>query len=394
MSLPSFANLKVIEFSHAILGPSCGLILADLGMDVLKIEPVEGDPTRVLKGFGVGYFPMFNRNKKSLALNLKSEAGRAIVLKLAEQADVLLENYAPGTMDRLGLGYETLSQLNPRLIYCALKGYLPGPYEKRVALDEVVQMQSGIAYMTGPIGQPLRAGVSVVDVLAGAFSALGVLAALRERDRTGRGQLVRGGLFESAAYLVGQHMVYQPLLGEPIPPMPGKPRSWAIYQPFETRDGDLVFVGVTSDKHWQRFCEVFNRPDLLADESLATNNQRYHAFERLTADLTAMFKRMSTAEVLAGCERAEIPFAPVARPEDLLEDPHLLAAGALWRVQVGEAVSCNLPTLPLAFSSGKLELRLQPPRVGEHSAEVLRALGYTDAEIAQLKREGVIGGCE
>lgn len=391
MTLTSFARLKVIEFSHAILGPSCGLILADLGMDVIKIEPVEGDPTRTLKGFGVGYFPMFNRNKKSLALNLKSAAGREIALKLAEQADVLLENYAPGTMDRLGLGYEALSQRNPRLIYCALKGYLPGPYEKRVALDEVVQMQSGIAYMTGPVGQPLRAGVSVVDVLAGAFSALGVLAALRERERTGCGQLVRGGLFESAAYLVGQHMVYQPLLGEPIPPMPGKPRSWAIYQPFETRDGDLVFVGVTSDKHWQRFCEVFNRPDLLADESLATNNQRYLAFDRLTADLTAMFKRMSTAEVLAGCERAEIPFAPVARPEDLLEDPHLLAAGALWNVQVSETVRCNLPTLPLAFSSGRLELRLQPPKVGEHSVEVLQDLGYADAQIEQLKREGIVG---
>lgn len=391
MTLPSFARLKVIEFSHAILGPSCGLILADLGMDVIKIEPVEGDPTRTLKGFGVGYFPMFNRNKKSLALNLKSAAGREIALKLAEQADVLLENYAPGTMDRLGLGYEALSQRNPRLIYCALKGYLPGPYEKRVALDEVVQMQSGIAYMTGPVGQPLRAGVSVVDVLAGAFSALGVLAALRERECTGCGQLVRGGLFESAAYLVGQHMVYQPLLGEPIPPMPGKPRSWAIYQPFETQDGDLVFVGVTSDKHWQRFCEVFNRPDLLADESLATNNQRYLAFDRLTADLTAMFKRMSTAEVLAGCERAEIPFAPVARPEDLLEDPHLLAAGALWNVQVSETVRCNLPTLPLAFSSGRLELRLQPPKVGEHSVEVLQDLGYADAQIEQLKREGIVG---
>lgn len=391
MSLPSLANLKVIEFSHAILGPSCGLVLADLGMDVIKIEPVEGDPTRALKGFGVGYFPMFNRNKKSLALNLKHPTGQAIALRLAEQADVLLENYAPGTMERLGLGYETLSQRNPRLIYCALKGYLPGPYEKRVALDEVVQMQSGIAYMTGPPGQPLRAGVSMVDVLAGAFGALGVLAALRERDRTGRGQLVRSGLFESAAYLVGQHMVYQPVLGEPIPPMPGKPRSWAIYQPFETKDGDLVFVGVTSDKHWQRFCEVFNRPDLLADPSLATNNQRYLAFDRLTADLTAMFKQMHTAEVLAGCERAEIPFAPVARPEDLLEDPHLLAAGALWCVQVNEVVRCNLPALPLHFSSGHLSLRLQPPKAGEHSAEVLRALGYDDAEIERLKREGVIG---
>ena len=390
MSASSVANLKVIEFSHAIAGPACGLILADLGMDVLKIEPLEGDPTRDLKGFGVGYFPMFNRNKRSLAVNLKTDAGLQIVMALAEQADVLIENYAPGVMERLGLGYEALAQRNPGLIYCSIKGYLPGPYEHRVALDEVVQMQSGIAYMTGPPGQPMRAGISAVDITAGTFSALGVLTALRERDRTGRGQLVRSGLFESAAYLVGQHMVYQPVLGEPIPPMPGTPRAWAVYQPFETRDGDLVFIAVTSDKHWHRFCQAFNRPDLLADPSLATNAQRCAAQARLSADLAAMFRRMSTADVLAGCERAEVPFAPVARPEDLCTDPHLLASGRLWEVEVADGVRCALPALPIALGSGQFALRRQPPKVGQHTAEVLRALGYCDAEVDQLRRAGVV----
>lgn len=390
MTIQSLRDITVLEFSHAILGPACGIVLADLGMDVIKIEPVDGDHTRSLKGFGVGYFPMFNRNKRSLAVDLKREEGQRIVRELIVRADVLIENFAPGTMDRLGLGYAALSSLNPRLIYCSLKGYLPGPYDRRVALDEVVQMQSGIAYMTGPPGRPLRAGISVVDILGGTFGALGVLAALRERDRSGKGQLVRSGLFESAAYLVGQHMVYQPVLGEPIPPMPGKPRSWAIYQPFETQEGDLVFVGVTSDKHWQRFCEAFNRPDLLADPSLATNNQRYLAFERLTADLTAMFKTLSTAEVLAGCEKAEIPFAPVARPEDLLEDPHLLASGSLWNVEVGDGVRCNLPALPLAFGEADLQLRMHPPRVGEHTAPILQSLGYGEAEIRDLEARGCI----
>ena len=277
------AGVRVLEFAHAVLGPACGLVLADLGADVIKIEKPDGDDTRRLKGFGLGYFPFFNRNKRSLAVDLKAEAGRALVQRLARTADVVIENFAPGTMERLGYGSEALRALNPRLIYCALKGFLPGPYAQRHALDEVVQMMSGLAYMTGPVGQPLRAGASVVDVMGGMCAALGVLVALRERDQTGQGQLVQSGLFETAAFLMGHHMAYAAVSGQPVPPMPARVSAWSVYRPFRSRDGELVFVGLTSDRHWRRFCEVFERPDLRDDPRLATNNDRIAARDWLTS---------------------------------------------------------------------------------------------------------------
>ncbi len=244
----------MLEFTHAVMGPSAGLILADLGAEIIRIEPSpEGDHTRRLKGFGTGYYTFFNHNKKSLAVNLKTEAGLKIVNKLLGTADALIENFAPGTMDRLGLGYEAVSARNPRLIYCSLKGFMDGPYANRSALDEVVQMMSGLAYMTGPPGQPLRAGASIVDIMGGTFGAVAILAALRERDETGEGQLVQTGLFETAAYIMGQHMAYAAISQQPVPPMPARISPWAVYRLFTSRDGQLVFIGITSDKHWLAF---------------------------------------------------------------------------------------------------------------------------------------------
>lgn len=383
-------GVRVAEFTHAIMGPSCGLVLADLGADVIKVEPApDGDHTRTLQGFGKGYFTFFNRNKKSLCVNLKTEEGHQIALDLIKSSDVLVENFAPGTMERLGLGYEAVKAINPKLIYCTLKGFTEGPYQHRTALDEVVQMMSGLAYMTGPVGQPLRAGASVVDIMSGTFAALGVLAALRQRDVTGQGQLVQNGLFETAAYLMGQHMAFAATEDKPIPPFPGKPRSWAIYQPYATKEGDLVFVGVTSDKHWERFCQVFERPDLYADPTLATNNLRYAAFDRLTDELKRMFASMAKADVLARCDEAGIPFAPVNHPEDLFEDEHLNTGGHLLDVDFVEGIQAKLPRLPL-MADYDAPLRLHPPKVGEHTREVLNGLGYGADAIAALGEKGVV----
>jgi len=266
----ALAGIRVVEFSHMIFGPSCGLVLADLGADVIKVEPPEiGDRTRRLRGAGAGFFPMFNRNKRSLALNVKTAAGLAVARRLIDGADVLIENFRPGAMDRLGLGYQALRDSNPGLIYYSAKGFLPGPYEHRAALDEVVQMMSGLAYMTGPPGRPLRAGASVVDIMGGAFGVIGILAALRERERTGRGQRVTSALFESAVFLCGQHMLQHQVTGAPAKPMPMRDPAWAVYDVFTCRDGAQVFVGVVSNTQWRDFCADFQLDDLLADSELA-----------------------------------------------------------------------------------------------------------------------------
>jgi crotonobetainyl-CoA:carnitine CoA-transferase CaiB-like acyl-CoA transferase len=371
-SLP-LKNLKVLEFTHAVMGPTCGLILADMGAEVIHIEPIEGDSTRRLKGFGTGYFPFYNRNKKSLAIDIKSAEGREIVAKMVGEADILVENFGPGTMDRLGFGYEKLAQNHPKLIYCALKGFLSGPYEHRHAMDEVVQMMGGLAYMTGRPGDPLRAGTSVVDITGGMFGAMGILAALHNLNQTGKGSFVKAALFETTAFLMGQHMAYGAITQLPVPPMPARVSAWSIYKTFVSAGGELVFIGIISEKHWVRFCEAFERADWLADPRLATNNQRIDERDWFLPQLDAFMLGFSKAEIIEHCEKADIPVAPIARPEDLFEDPQLNAGGSL------------LETTDTVFA-----LQHNPPQIGEHTAEILREAGYSEAEITALKEKGII----
>jgi crotonobetainyl-CoA:carnitine CoA-transferase CaiB-like acyl-CoA transferase len=384
-------GLRVLEFTQNIMGPSAGLVLADLGADVIKIEPAPGgDPTRRLSGFAAGFFGYFNRNKRSLAVDLKQPRGLELVRRLAAGADVVIENYAPGTMDRLGCGWGALRARNRRLVYCALKGFLSGPYEHRPALDEVVQFMGGLAYMTGPRGQPLRAGTSVVDIMGGAFGAIAILAALRRRDATGEGELVKSALFEATVFMMGQHMAGEAITGEEVPPMPVRRGGWGIYQTFATADDEQIFVGITSNNHWTRFCEIFERPDLLADPHLASNEDRVAARPWMLPIIADLMARLTKAEIAERCERASIPYAPVAKTSDLFADPHLRESDGLVEVALPGAVRAMLPRLPLELGGDRPRLHRQPPRVGEHSREVLAEAGAGAAEIEELLRSGVV----
>lgn len=383
-------GIRVLDFGHTVMGPSCGLVLADLGADVIRIEPPGGDRTRRLPGFAVGFFGSFNRNKGSVCIDLKDPRGRDIVRRLIRDADVLIENFAPGVMERLGLGWEDARAINERLVYCALKGYLPGPYENLPALDEVVQMQAGLAYMTGPPGRPLRAGASVVDLFGGVFGDVAILAALRARDRTGRGQLVRSSLFETTAFLVTQHMAASALVGAPVPPMPGRRgAAWCVYDVFATAD-DPIFVGVTSEAHWVRFCAAFPIDDLRDDPALVSHDDRVRERPRVVARLSELFQAMPSADVLARCRAALIPCAPVARPDQLFDDPHLNAEGGLLEVALTETVRARLPALPIEMDGARPALRRQPPAAGSDTRAVLLAAGVSQADIDSLAANGVI----
>src|SRR5580692_8418108 len=398
MSATPLAGLRVLEFSHTVMGPTAGLLLAELGADVVKVEPApKGDHTRGLGGFAAGFFAAFSRNKRSLAVDLKRPEGRAVIHRLVPTVDLVVENYGPGTMERLGCGYEQLAPLNDRLIYLALKGYLAGPYEHRPALDEVVQFQTGLAFMTGPIGQPLRAGASVIDILGAVFGVVAAQAALREREQTGKGQRVGSALFESAAFLMSTHMAGMAATGLEARPMPARRGAWAIYEVFKTAGDGQLFIGVTSDQQWTRFVEEFGLQQLAADPRLATNVLRLAERAWLIPALQAVIETFPQNEVEARCERANVSWAPVGQPGDLFADPHLLATGGLIDVFIsrfGEAGGkvAGLPALPVEFGSDRRRpgLSRQPPRMGEHNAEVLGEAGFDPAEIAALAEMGVI----
>jgi crotonobetainyl-CoA:carnitine CoA-transferase CaiB-like acyl-CoA transferase len=383
-----YEGIRVVEFTHMVMGPTCGMVLADLGAEVIKVEPIghghEGDNTRKLLGSGAGFFPMFNRNKKSLALDLKTPEGKEAALRLIATADIVCENFKPGTMKKLGLDYESLKKLNPRLIYVSLKGFLPGPYEHRTALDEVVQMMGGLAYMTGRSGDPLRAGTSVNDIMGGMFGAMGAMAALAQRAQTGEGQEVQSALFENNVFLVAQHMLQYQVTGQAAAPMPERISAWAVYDVFVVKDGEQIFLAVVSDTAWKLFCDAFNYPDLLNDPRLLSNNDRVRARDWLIPILRERLQVFSAAHLSDVFEKNSLPYAPITAPHDLLDDPHLQATGGLATVELSDGREIQTVLLPLSLNQTRLKVLHSAPRLGQHNESLLNSLGYNSAEIQKL----------
>jgi len=383
-----YEGLRVVEFTHMVMGPTCGMVLADLGAEVIKVEPIghgrHGDATRQLLGSGAGFFPMFNRNKKSIALDLQTPEGKEAVLRLIATADVVSENFKPGTMKKLGLDYDSLKALNPRLVYVSHKGFLPGPYEHRTALDEVVQMMGGLAYMTGRPGDPLRAGTSVNDIMGGMFGAIGAMAALAQREKTGKGQEVQSALYENNVFLVAQHMMQFAVTGKPAAPMPARISAWAIYDVFKVKDEEQIFLAVVSNTAWAIYCDAFGFDDLKNDPRLQSNNDRVKAREWMMPILRERMAKFSAAEISAVFEKNALPFAPITRPQDLFDDPHLNATGGLADIELPDGKQARTVLLPLTLGGQRPGVRCSPPKLGEHSAELLSELGYTQEQIRTL----------
>ena len=383
-------GLRVVEFTHMVMGPTCGMVLADLGAEVIKVEPIAGDSTRKLLGSGAGFYPLFNRNKKSLSIDLQSAKGREVVLKLISTADIVSENFKTSTMQKLGLDYPTLSKLDERLIYVSHKGFLPGPYDHRTALDEVVQMMGGLAYMTGRPGDPLRAGSSVNDIMGGMFGAIGAMAALMQRNITGKGQEVQSALFENNIFLVAQHMMQFAVTGKAAAPMPERISPWGIYDVFSVKDNEQIFLAVVGDGQWKTFCEAFGYADLFADPRVTTNNDRVLARDWLIPALRERLAPFSREDLSQRFEQVGLPFAPITDPQHLFADPHLQQTGGLAPLELPDGRPTQVPLLPLTLGGRRLGLRLNPPKLGEHTDWLLHSLGYSEGDVAALRAEGIV----
>tara|TARA_B100000953_G_scaffold14407_1_gene12755 strand:+ start:3311 stop:4492 length:1182 start_codon:yes stop_codon:yes gene_type:complete len=389
-SLRPLSGIKVIEMTHMVMGPAVGAILGDLGADVIKIEPLKGDKTRQLKTSGSGYFLTYNRNKRSVALDVKTPEGQDIAQKLLAGADVFIENFRPGAMDKLGFSYSELEKTNPGLIYCSAKGFLNGPYQHRTALDEVAQMMGGLAYMTGPPGRPLRAGSSVIDIMGGMYGVIAILAALEERHRTQKGQKVTSALFENVVYLMGQHMAQTATTGSAPPPMSVRVSAWAVYDIFETKGNDQIFVGVVSDSQWKIFCESFGLTDFISDKDMEINSGRVEKRDVIIPILQKLFKTYTKVELMEKLEKTGLPFAPINTPEDLFDDPHLNVSGGLLNIDIPEGGSTKLPAMPIEMNDRRFGVHQQVPKVGEHSQEVLKELGFDEVEIESFYKKKII----
>ncbi len=379
-------NTRVVEISHMVMGPTCGLYLAQLGAEVIKVEPPQGDKTRALKGMGASFFPTFNRGKRSVALDTATQGGLEALYRLLATADVFVENFRDETLARMGVDHATLRRKFPRLITAAHKGFLSGPYAHRPALDEVVQMATGMAYMTGPSGRPLRMGSSANDIMGGIHGVVGILAALLERARTGEGQEVRVGLFENCLFLVAQHMVHFDLSGTASPPMPERDFSWPVYDVFDTSDGRQIFLAVVTDGHWQAACRMFGFDDLLADPALQSQMGRIAGRGGFLPRFAEALTVRPLEDLCRLFDSANIPYSPINRPQDMYEDPHVNRPGGLTSSRNSDGAPFRTPSLPIEFDGIGLSAQSDVPVLGADTEAVLASLGYSAGEIDDLAR--------
>ena len=388
MAFTPLAGIRVVEMSHMIMGPSCGMFLAMLGAEVIKVEPPGGDRTRDLTGMGAGFFSLFNRGKRSVRLDTREAEGREALHKLLARADVFVENFRDVSLARQGLAPEVLREAYPRLIIASHKGFLHGPYEDRTAMDEVVQMMTGMAYMTGPSGRPLRIGSSATDIMGGLSGALGVLGALIERDKTGEGAEMRVGLFESCLLLVAQHMVPVELEGYIAPPMPERDFSWPVYDIFETADAKQVFIGAITSGHWTALCGYLGLDRLTDDPKLGTSMARIEARGWTLPLFRERIALRTEAELSAELIKHGIPFSPIARPVDMFDDPHVNRPGGLIESRMADGRSFHAPGLPLEKNGEPVVSPSDVPGVGADTEAALREAGCPENLIAAVIGQG------
>ncbi|MGY8669196.1 CoA transferase [Bradyrhizobium sp. UFLA05-109] len=384
-------GIQIVEMSHMIMGPSCGMILSQLGADVIKVEPPDGDKTRSLMGMGASFFPLFNRGKRSLVLDVTTKSGKDALFRLLERSDAFIENFKDETIRKCGLDAASLTQRFPKLIVAAHKGFLSGPYEHRPALDEVVQMMAGLAYMTGSREVPLRVGASVNDIMGGMFGVIGILAALREREMSGKGSEVRIGLFENCLFTVAQHIVQFQITGAPAPPMSQRSVPWPVYDIFATRDNKRLFVAVTTDGQWKTFCRTFGLDALLADPDLVEFQQRIDARPRLLPLLAERLRRYDLEYLMVELDHKSIPFAPINAPEELLNDPHVRRPGGLVTMVDEKHHAIDVPALPIEFDRDSLGPVSVVPSLGGDTFSILTSVGYSESEIQALARGKELG---
>jgi crotonobetainyl-CoA:carnitine CoA-transferase CaiB-like acyl-CoA transferase len=369
------SGVRVVEMTHMVMGPTCGMILAQLGAEVIKVEPPAGDKTRSLGGMGTSFFPLFNRGKRSIVLDFARPEDRETMHRLLASADVFFENFRDGQLEKQGLGADELRRKYPHLIIAGHKGFLSGPYEHRPALDEVVQMMSGLAAMTGTSARPLRVGSSANDIMGGMFGAIAILSALyQKRGGAADGAEIRIGLFENCLFLVAQHMVEYEMTGNRPRSMPEREHAWPIYDIFETAGGNRIFIGVVTEGHWQSFCREFSLQEFLDDPSLRTTTDRIMARSRIIPRVAEVVKTWDAAELSAKLDRLNICFSPINRPEDLFDDPHVLREGGLVNNFNVDGKAFRVPALPVEWNGENIGEGLKVPVLGADTSAIRREL--------------------